>query len=202
MHAPGPRVERRTRGVSVEQPAWGQTRFVWKEGGVSPRNVNTSKQSISLLAAFLIGLMNKSKWRLVWSPGEYTSVSFTPGLLVIGTFIKASCLQRAGGAHMWSQQIISSGTEGAVSHPAHHWNNHKSCCSHHDVPSSFFLPNMWKASSAFELGCSVCTMSALWRHDSYSFWLHFKFGVWCHQEGTSGIGGTKNNLDSGINVSV
>lgn len=55
---------------SVKQPLWGQTLFVWKEGGVSLYSVNTSKENISLLAAFLISWWTKAikagvvSWRI------------------------------------------------------------------------------------------------------------------------------------------
>ncbi len=55
---------------TVKQPLWGQTLFVWKEGGVSLHSVNTSKENISLLGAFLISWWTKAikpdvvSWRI------------------------------------------------------------------------------------------------------------------------------------------
>lgn len=82
--------------------------------------------------------MNKSNQRLPWSLEEHISMSFAQGLVVIGMFIKCPVYNELRRPHVKSADD-SKWLREAVSHPADHGNDRKSCCSHHHVATSFFF---------------------------------------------------------------
>lgn len=124
--------------VGVKQPVWGQTVSVWKEGGVSLCNVNTSKQNISLLVTFLINWWTETTETGVVS---CSTTWFVLGPVVIGMFIKCPVYNKMRSPYVKSADDPR-GLWKAVNHPTDQEDDNKSCCSHHHATTAFSLPEM------------------------------------------------------------